>query len=79
MENKVEKALCRPLLACHLKVAFLKSLEVVHAVLGQEVKTVLNAFDFFNDKLDDLQRIALLVDLLDDGWLLDKNGMDELD
>ena len=67
------------MLTCHLKVAFLEAFKIVHTVLGQEVETVLNTFNFFDHELDDLQRVALLMDLLDDCWLLDKDGMDELD
>ena len=73
MEDEVEQVLRRPLLSRDLKVALLQPLEVIDAVVGQEVKTELNAFDLFDDKLNYLKWISLLVYLLDDIGLLDQN------
>ena len=52
MEDKVEETLCSSLLAYDLKLALLEALKVVHAVLRQEIETVLDAFDFLDNKLD---------------------------
>lgn len=73
MEDEVEQVLRRPLLSRDLKVALLQPLEVIDAVVGQEVKTELNAFDLFDDKLNDLERVSLLMDLLNDLGLLNED------
>ena len=62
-----------------LKVALLQSLEVIDAVVGQEVQTELNAFDLFDDKLNDLQWVSLLMNLLNNFWLFNENRVDKLD
>ena len=46
------------------EVALLESLKVVHAVLCKEIETELDRLYFFDDKLDNLQRITLLMNLL---------------
>lgn len=79
MEDEVEQVLCRSLLPCDLEVALLQPLEVVDAIVGQEVQTELNAFDFFHDEFDDLKRISLLVDLFDDVGFFDEDRVNELD
>ena len=78
MEDEVEQVLSRPLLSSDLKVALLEPFEVIDAVVSQEVKTELNALDLLNDKLNDLQRVSLLMDLLDHIWFLNQYGVDEL-
>ena len=78
MEDKVEEVLGRSLLPCDSKVALLKAFEVVHAIFSEEIETELDTLYLFDDKFDDLQRVALLVDLLNDVRLLDQDRVDEL-
>ena len=78
MEHKIEEVLCGALLASHLEVTLLETLEIGLAVIGQEVEAKLHRLDFFHDKLDNLQRVALLVDLLDYIRLLHENAVNEL-
>ena len=54
MEHEVEQVLSRPLLPCDLKVALLKPLEIIDAIISQEVKTELDTLDFFDNKFNDL-------------------------
>ena len=78
MEHEVEKVLCGALLACHLEMTLLKSLEIRDTVVCEEVQAELYRFNLFDDEFDDLQWVALLVNLLDDFWLLDKYRVDKL-
>ena len=78
MEDEVEEVLSRSLLSCDLKVALLEALEIIDTVVRQEVKTELDAFHFLDDELDDLQRVALLVNLLNDFRLFNQDRVDEL-
>ena len=73
MKDEVEETLGCSLLASDLELALLKALEVIHAVLCQEVETVLDTFDFLDYKLDYLQRVALLMDLFNDRRFFDED------
>ena len=66
------------LLAGDLEVALLKSFEITHAVLGQEVQAELDALYFFDDELDYLERVSLLMYLLDDVGLLHEDRVNKL-
>ena len=66
VEHKEEEVLCGTLLACNLEVAVLKPLEVEAGETRKEVETKLHRFYFFDNQLDYLQRVTLLVNLLDD-------------
>lgn len=79
MEHKEEEVLRGTLLPSDLEVAVLEPLEVKAGEPGEEVEAELHGLDFLDDQLDYLQRVALLVDLLDDEGLLDQDGVDELD
>ena len=78
VEHEVEEVLGGALLACHLEVALLETLEIGHAVVSQKVETELHRLDFLDDKLDNLQRIALLVNLLNHVGLLHEDAVNEL-
>ena len=78
MENEVEEMLRCILLPSHLEVAELQSLKVTPRELRQEVETELDRLHLFHHELDNLERIALLMDLLDHQGLLDQDRMDEL-
>ena len=79
VEHKEEEVLRGTLLPSDLEVAVLEPLEVEAGEPGEEVEAELHGLDFLDDQLDYLQRVALLVDLLDDEGLLDQDGVDELD
>ena len=67
------------LLAGDLEVALLKSFEITHAVFGQEVQAELDTLHFFDDELDYLKRVSLLMYLLDHIGLLHEDRVNKLD
>ena len=71
VEHKEEEVRRGTLLPSDLEVAVLEPLEVEAGEPGEEVEAELHGLDFLDDQLDYLQRVALLVDLLDDEGLLD--------
>ena len=66
------------LLAGDLEVALLESLEITHAVIGQEVQAELDTLYLFDDEFDYLERVSLLVYLLDNIGLLHEDRVNEL-
>ena len=49
MEDEVEQVLSGSLLARDLKIALLEPLEVINAIVCQEVETELDTLNFFHD------------------------------
>ena len=66
------------LLAGDLEVALLESLEITHAVIGQEVQAELDTLYFFDDEFDYLEWVSLLMYLLDNIGLLHEDRVNEL-
>jgi hypothetical protein len=71
MEYKLVQCLSALHVAQYLKSSLVQHLKVTVNHLRQELKTVLDGFDLFDDDLDNLQRVGHLMYLLDDERLFD--------
>ena len=77
MEHKVVQMLCGMLLSYNLETALLEALEVKTHISSQEIQAILNRLDFAHNKLHDLKRVPLLMNLLNDLRLFNQNRVDK--